>query len=117
MTFDAFAKGLLDRFGQALPEHWRPHPDYEITFPKDRDYSELLYRQIGVPPASIGTLADIQAISVKDFIRHHLFGLPLPVGGWPQPTPAQWATERFWQLSLHELQFVIQLEFKNILLS
>lgn len=102
MTFDAFAKGLLDRFGQALPEHWRPHPDYEITFPKDRDYSELLYRQIGVPPASIGTLADIQAISVKDFIRHHLFGLPLPVEGWPQPTPAQWATERFWKLSLHE---------------
>lgn len=102
MTFDAFAKGVVDRFGQALPKHWRPYPDYEIIFPKERDYSELLYREVGVPPASIGTLADIQAIPVKDFIRHHLFGLPLPVDGWLQPTPAQWATERFWQLSLHE---------------
>lgn len=35
MTFDAFAKGLIDRFGQALPEHWRPRPDYEIMFPGD----------------------------------------------------------------------------------
>jgi superfamily I DNA/RNA helicase len=33
MTFDAFAKGLIDRFGQALPERWRPRPDYEIMFP------------------------------------------------------------------------------------
>lgn len=26
-TFDAFAKGLVDRFGQALPERWRPRPN------------------------------------------------------------------------------------------
>ena len=33
MTFDAFAKGLVDRFGQALPERRRPSPDYQIYFP------------------------------------------------------------------------------------
>jgi superfamily I DNA/RNA helicase len=27
LTFDAFAKSLVDRFGQALPERWRPRPD------------------------------------------------------------------------------------------
>ena len=102
MTFDAFSKGLIDRFGQALPERWRPRPDYEIMFPGDRDYREFLSRQVGEPPALVGTYADIQAIPVKTFERCHLVGLPLPLVGWQQPTPAQWAADRFWQVSLHE---------------
>lgn len=102
MTFDAFAKGLIDRFGQALPEHWRPRPDYDIVFPGDRDYRDFLYQQVGAPPASVGTYADLQAISVKTFERRFLVGSPLPVDGWPHPTPAQWAADRFWQMSLHE---------------
>ncbi len=32
MTFDAFAKGLLDRFLAATPDGWRPKPAYEINF-------------------------------------------------------------------------------------
>src|SRR5687767_5968736 len=32
MTFDAFAKSLVDRFGQALPDAWRPTPNYRIDF-------------------------------------------------------------------------------------
>ena len=102
MTFDAFAKGLVDRFGQALPERWRPRPDYEIMLPNDRDYRDFLYQQVGTPPASVGTYADIQAIAVKAFERRHLVGLPLPLGGSPNPTPGQWAADRYWQTSLHE---------------
>jgi superfamily I DNA/RNA helicase len=41
-TFDAFAKGLVDRFGQALPERWRPIPNYELMFPTDRMYRGFL---------------------------------------------------------------------------
>jgi hypothetical protein len=55
ITFDAFAKGLIDRFGQALPERWRPRPDYEIIFPNDRDYRDFLYQTVGTPPASVAT--------------------------------------------------------------
>ena len=102
MTFDAFAKGLLDRFGQALPEHWRPRPDYEIVFPNERDYQDFLYHEVGVPPASVGTYADLQAISGKTFERHFLLGSPLPVGDRPHSTTAEWATNRFWKKSLHE---------------
>lgn len=102
MTFDAFAKGLIDRFGQALPKRWRPRRDYDIMFPGDRDYRDFLYQQVGAPPASVGTHADIQAISVKAFERRYLVGSPLPVDGWLHPTPAQWAADRFWQMSLHE---------------
>lgn len=102
MTFDAFAKGLVDRFGQALPKRWRPRPDYEIMFPNDRDYRDFLYQQVGTPPPSVGTYADIQAITVKAFERRHLVGSPLTLEHWPNPTPGQWAADRFWQTSLHE---------------
>jgi hypothetical protein len=101
ITFDAFAKGLLDRFGQALPDRWRPRPDYEIMFSGDRYYRDFLYQQAGVPPKSVGTYGDIQAITVKVFERTYLFGPPLPIDGWPNPTPGQWAADRFWQTSLH----------------
>lgn len=102
MTFDAFAKGLVDRFGQILPERWRPRPDYEIMWTNDDLFRGFLQQQVGAPPPEIGTMADIQAITVKAFERHHLVGRPLPVEGWPKPTPAQWAADRFWQSSLHE---------------
>lgn len=101
MTFDAFAKGLIDRLGQALPERWRPRPDYEIIFPNDRDYRDFLYQTVGTPPASVGTYADLQAIEVKTFERRHLVGSPLPVDGWPKLAPGLWAADRFWQTSLH----------------
>ncbi|OUI97152.1 ATPase AAA [Acetobacter orientalis] len=107
MTFDAFAKGLIDRFGQALPERWRPRPDYEIFNPYDPMYrgqffADFLSQQVGSPPSSVGTYADIQAIATKTFERRYLVGSPLPLDGWMNPSPAQWAADRFWQLSLHE---------------
>ncbi|EEU79922.1 TPA: ATP-dependent helicase [Enterococcus faecalis] len=30
VTFDSFAKGLLDRFLHGIPEEWRPSDDYEV---------------------------------------------------------------------------------------
>ena len=101
MTFDAFAKGLIDRFGQALLSRWRPTPDYEIIFPGERDFRDFLQNRLGSPPASVGTYADLQAIAVRSFERRHLVGRRLPVGGWDNPTPAQWAADRHWQSSLH----------------
>lgn len=102
MTFDSFAKGLIDRFGQALPDRWRPRPDYELMFPNDTAYRGFLQQQLGAPPASVGTYADIQALTVKAFERTHLLGSPLPIDGWSKPTSGQWAADRFWQSSLHE---------------
>ncbi|WP_197729928.1 UvrD-helicase domain-containing protein [Rhizobium ruizarguesonis] len=99
MTFDAFAKGLLDRFGQTLPDRWRPTPNYDILETKDAIFRGFL-RDIGAPPEEIGTRWDIEEITVKAFERHHLLGSPLPVEGWPNPTPAQWAADRFWTSAL-----------------
>jgi superfamily I DNA/RNA helicase len=100
LTFDAFAKSLVDRFGQTLPDRWRPRPDYEILWPNDGLFRGFLSQGVGIPPSQIGTNTDVQAISVKAFERHHLVGSPLPVDGWLNPTVGQWAADRFWQGAL-----------------
>jgi superfamily I DNA/RNA helicase len=94
-TFDACAKGLIDRFGQALPGHYRPTPDYEIAEANDRTFREFL--QPLTPPAAVGTRADIMAISVKSFERRWLFGSPLAENGPQNPSPGEWAAEEFWR--------------------
>jgi len=104
LTFDAFAKGLLDRFGQTLPTRWRPRADYEILQTNDAMFRGFLQQQVGAPPKSVGSYADIQAIPIKTFERRHLVGSRLPRDGWDNPTPQQWAADRFWQSSLHEGQ-------------
>jgi hypothetical protein len=100
LTFDAFAKGLLDRFGQILPERWRPTPDYEIMWPDVKRYGTFLAR-LGPPPPEVGSLASLRAISAKRFDRQHLFAAPLPADGWDDPTIGQWAADQFWQTALH----------------
>jgi superfamily I DNA/RNA helicase len=101
LTFDAFAKGLIDRFGQALPERWRPRPDYHVVVDaNDRTFDNFL--RYLTPPPEIGSRADIIAIHVKDFQRRWLFGTPLPEGAPTISSPAEWAADRFWQSWLHE---------------
>ena len=100
MTFDAFAKGLLDRFGQVLPERWRPTPDYELMFPNSRSYRDFLQQWLPAPPKSVGIYDDIVALTAKRFERHYLFGSPLPINGWPDPSPGEWAADQYWESSI-----------------
>jgi hypothetical protein len=93
-------EGLIDRFGQSLPDRWRPRPDYEVMFQNDRDYRDYLQQSLGAPPKSVGTYADIMALTVKQFERGYLFGSPLPAEGWPEPSPGQWAAAHYWESSL-----------------
>jgi superfamily I DNA/RNA helicase len=98
LTFDAFAKSLLDRFGQALPQEWRPTPDYEIAYMRDpvvRAFLETLS-----PPASIGTYADIMAIGVKTFEKRWVVSAPLPERFGSPASAGAWAGQQFWQLWL-----------------
>ena len=65
MTFDAFAKGLLDRFGRGLPEHWRPSEDYDITFAINENKARELLDSIS--PTSGLSAADIAQIAPQRF--------------------------------------------------
>src|SRR5262245_44347291 len=99
MTFDAFAKSVVDRFGQALPDVWRPAPDYQILFPNESAYRGFL-TTVGTPPAGVGTRADIEAIHTKTFERTILFGAPLPEEPPSPRTAAEWAAYRYWRTAL-----------------
>ncbi|MDG9669614.1 ATP-dependent helicase [Hahella sp. CR1] len=44
MTFDAFTKGLLDRFRPAIPEPFNAPSTYQIVTPKRGDYESFLQR-------------------------------------------------------------------------
>ena len=92
LTFDAFAKGLIDRFGQALPERWRPRPNYEIMLP-NRNMRDM-YRDFLEGNGIYG-------LNTDTFERIYLIGHPLAVEGRVNPTTAEWAGERFWHESLH----------------
>jgi len=64
-TFDAFTKGLVDRFQRALPPKWRLPESYEIaTNFKDEDYRSFLEGQRDSIPKF---QYEIAAIHVTDF--------------------------------------------------
>jgi superfamily I DNA/RNA helicase len=77
LTFDAFAKGLVDRFGRALPEEYRPTPDYAINFDIQKRTRELLDDLVG--DATGLTRADVSGISPERFYRRDFVGRALPI--------------------------------------
>jgi superfamily I DNA/RNA helicase len=99
LTFDAFAKGLLDRFGQALPKEWRPTQNYEIANATFANVQETL--QSLNPPKSVGTKAGIIGLAVKTFERDHLVAKSLRMVLPGPPSIEQWAAAEFWRSWLH----------------
>ena len=98
-TFDAFAKGLLDRFHPALVENWRPSPDYEILLPKSRTFSDFL-NSLGTPPAEIASEPELQAVPRLTFEKHAILGCPLAEEGLTVTNASTWAAEQWWKDSL-----------------
>lgn len=98
-TFDAFAKGLVDRFGQALPEEWRPKPRYRIDFDIEKRFRDSLslvpapYPRLS--PAELASLP-IESTYRTKFIGRRLSGFPSP----PISDPDR-AAEGMWRYLLH----------------
>lgn len=84
MTFDAFTKSIVDRFGPAIPPPHRPISDYTISFPSRGDWEEFLVRN-GTRHYSWQTLSD------------HVANTPLPISHsglddrWKPVVAAYWA--------------------------
>lgn len=95
LTFDAFAKGLVDRFGQALPERWRPTADYGILFPKRSHWVDFLLRASRASDNPFGQAA-VQGLPVDLFERCNVLTERLPEMGWPSENVGSWAGQRFW---------------------
>jgi len=95
MTFDAFAKSMLDRFKLALPIGWRIENDYEI------DFSISNYKEIGKIFDDIGlTPQEKSSLNSRTFERNHLTVIPLSVDGFNEYTTAEKATKNVWALLL-----------------
>ena len=86
LTFDAFAKGLLDRFYSALPEIWKPSADYEIFFPTRRIFDGFL-NTLGQPRWS-------------NFERDGVVGCPLSNEAVGHNNPMASAASKWWEASL-----------------
>lgn len=76
LTFDAFTKGLLDRFKSSLSPGWAIPGRYELTFPKEGEQRDFI---------------NYLATGTTGSLRVALDGLPRPtflakvVGAWPLP--------------------------------
>ncbi|WP_437405255.1 UvrD-helicase domain-containing protein [Sinorhizobium meliloti] len=44
VTFDSFAKGIVDQFRKGIPEAYRPPRDYEISFPTAAGFRDFMQR-------------------------------------------------------------------------
>ena len=77
LTFDAFAKGLLDRFGPALPQEYRPTPDYLINFDIQRRTQDLLDALVG--DATGLTMREVSGIGADRFYKRDFLGRALPI--------------------------------------
>ena len=99
LTFDAFAKGLVDRFGQSLPAQWRPSRDFLIEFGVERQFGELL---TAIPRESVGLSASEIASIVPGACYKQTF-IGRSIGDYPEVPPSTYekAALAVWDLLLH----------------
>ncbi|MEN1990547.1 ATP-dependent helicase [Paenibacillus hubeiensis] len=84
MTYDAFAKSLVDRFFLGIPAEYRPTSIYEIA---DQNDIKTAYEYTGYNPPVRSRPSDIKKILDKEIVK---YALPLPPDG-DYPTKAAWS--------------------------
>ena len=99
VTFDSFAKRLLDRFYLGLNEQWRPDPDYNIILNSSADI-ELYLNTLNAPPRELGGSWDIQSINRKTFEKRYIVRTTLPEDGFSPVDVPSWACSQYWQDNL-----------------
>jgi len=100
-TFDAFAKGLLDRFGRALPEAWRPRPDYTLDV-RENIIERRFRDRLATIPAEMGGLTQAESAQIQQAVYKSLF-LGRSISSYPDTptTLAGRAVLATWRYLLH----------------
>lgn len=94
-TLDAFAKSLVDRFMQALPDEWRPKPGYEVmTNPMRAEEKRQWFSAAGVPKGQPSI--NVHEKSSSDIGR--MFDSMAHGQILPYPPNQVGALERYWGL-------------------
>jgi superfamily I DNA/RNA helicase len=94
LTFDAFTKGLVDRFITAIPADWRPSWPYDIEFPTRRQVEGFLTQTRVNAPAS--WQAAIAGLSATDFESRHVGSYRLPLAAINAQSGVDYAVNRWW---------------------
>jgi superfamily I DNA/RNA helicase len=88
LTFDSFAKNLLDRFRTAIPPSYRPSANYRIVMPRAQDYRDFLERR------------GLQFVNVSNFERA-VARTALPIER-DSPAPIVRAVEEYWRTQFRD---------------
>lgn len=98
MTFDAFAKGLVDRFGSSLPQPWNvKRHEYEIALWSGREVGDWASDAFSRETSSLQT--QVRSIIDQRRFLHDVVGAwPLPDDTAEMPTDVRlYANIRWWQ--------------------
>lgn len=102
MTFDSFAKSILDRFCNGLPEEWKPSVDYEIdsNIQKAHVLKELLMKMIGKDGLS---RYDIDTINRWRFEKEYFTKYPLVDYPFTEYSVCKITSYNLWKYLLKEV--------------
>jgi len=110
MTFDAFTKGIVDRFRSALPPAWRMNGDYQVWFPNRNDAPLHLDDLVAAHPDEA---QDIAALPRFNFVREVVGTYPLPLTlpdvfeGAEELASLAWWDRHFRRTEPHRVDFVM----------
>lgn len=94
MTFDAFTKGIVDRFRASLPEYWRLRGAYEIGYSSERDASVFLDE---LAATDDGWGQELHAIPRNTFLTAILGDYRLPAEPSGISSPEEFAVLTWWK--------------------
>ena len=94
LTFDAFTKGLVDRFLPSIPPDWRPSRPYDITFPSRRQVEDFLdLARLSAPPT---WQAEIAGLGPSNFESRIVGSMRISPGRTEPQTATEYAIDRWW---------------------
>ncbi len=94
MTFDAFTKGLVDRFIETIPRPWRPTRRYEIVFPNRRQVSDVL--DVASRTAPPWWQSQIVSLVSNTFESQHVGSWRLPPTKTEPASATEFAVQAWW---------------------
>jgi superfamily I DNA/RNA helicase len=94
ITFDAFTKGLVDRFLTAIPPSWRPTRQYDIVFSTSGRVDGFLYEILRGAP--VAWQAAIAQLTSQNFESRDVGSYRLPVVRTEPQNGVQYAIDRWW---------------------
>lgn len=112
LTFDAFAKSLLDRFYGALPDFWRP-ANYIITFPRVPEIEEFLDELVRRDLKSWSGACSAKP-RADIFMNNYVVGSSLPNGPITHTDFWRLGAEKWWRQSLRGVDNNSRLTFPMI---